>query len=323
MIKLSDVAQRAGVSPTTVSRVINKRGYLSNKTKQKVYQAMKDLNYHPNMIARSLTGKTTGLVGIIFANTSNPFFGEMVSKLETRLFEKGYKTILCNSADSPDKERKYVQMLSANKVDGIISGTHNLNISEYDQIEAPIVSFDRNLSTNIPVVSSDNYSGGKKATKFLVEQGCKNIHIITSKLHSTNPTSDRLKAFKDVLSAYHLTPHLHELAFDMNPEIKEMHIKNLLQNESIDGIFCTDDLTAIMVSNVARELNIDIPNQLKIVGYDGTELIQTYFPQLVTIKQPVDEICDLLVRLLVERIHKQNFKKNVHYELPVKLTFSE
>lgn len=131
MIKLTDVAKKAGVSPTTVSRVLNNRGYISNATKIKVNNAIKELNYQPNNIARSLGGKATHIIGLIFYDTSH---GELISKLESKLFEKGYKVFLCNSANSPDKEKRYLDMLAANKVDGIISGTHNLDILEYKNI---------------------------------------------------------------------------------------------------------------------------------------------------------------------------------------------
>ncbi|MGX7248728.1 LacI family DNA-binding transcriptional regulator, partial [Enterococcus raffinosus] len=131
-IKLTDVAKKAGVSPTTVSRVINNYGSLSQKTIDKVHAAMKELNYQPNSLARSLQGKNTQLIGLIFPTVSNPFFGELVDKLEATLFEQGYKTILCNSANNKEKERAYLNMLSANRVDGIIAGAHNLGIKEYE-----------------------------------------------------------------------------------------------------------------------------------------------------------------------------------------------
>ena len=129
--KLSDVAKKAGVSPTTVSRVINNYGYISDKTRNKVHEAMKELNYQPNSLARSLHGKKTNLVGLIFPGVSNPFFGELVEEIENKLFEDGYKVILCNAAYNKEKERSYLRMLLANQVDGIIAGAHNLGIDEY------------------------------------------------------------------------------------------------------------------------------------------------------------------------------------------------
>lgn len=117
--KLDDVAKLAGVSTTTVSRVINDRGYLSETTKEKVYKAMRHLNYQPSSAARALHGKQFKLIGLIFAGITNPIIAEVVEKIEDRLFNKGYKAIICNSLDNPDKERQYLRMLMANQVMGL------------------------------------------------------------------------------------------------------------------------------------------------------------------------------------------------------------
>ena len=319
MTKLTDVAKKAGVSPTTVSRVLNNRGYISNETKIKVKNAMKELNYHPNNIARSLGGKSTHIIGLIFYDTSHPFFGELISKLESMLFKKGYKVFLCNSANSSEKEKRYLDMLSANKVDGIISGTHNLDILEYQNIQAPIVSFDRNLAPFIPVVSSDNFKGGVKATEYLINQGAKDVHIISSHLHSHNPTDARVEGYFATLKQHNLIPHEHAFSFTMSPTIKKELIKKILQSESIDGLFCTDDLTAILAYEAAQELGIKVPKDLNLIGYDGTSLIRNYFPQLSTIQQPIEEISNLLIELLLKQIDGYKPEKNETFKLPVKL----
>ena len=118
--KLTDVAKIAGVSPTTVSRVINKKGYLSEKTITKVNEAMRELGYKPNNLARSLQGKSAKLIGLIFPNISHVFYAELIDKLEHELFKRGYKTIICNSEHNSSKEKEYLEMLEANQVDGII-----------------------------------------------------------------------------------------------------------------------------------------------------------------------------------------------------------
>ena len=114
--KLTDVAELAGVSPTTVSRVINKKGYLSQKTIDKVHAAMQELNYKPNNLARGLQGKSAKLVGLIFPNISNIFYAELIERLEDELFKQGYKTIICNSEHDPNKERDYLEMLPPTNV---------------------------------------------------------------------------------------------------------------------------------------------------------------------------------------------------------------
>ena len=129
--KLTDVAKLAGVSPTTVSRVINNKGYLSEKTKAKVHAAMRELGYKPNNLARGLQGKSSKLIGLIFPKISNIFYAEIIEHLENILFHQGYKVIICNSQNESDKERDYLEMLAANQVDGIISSSHNLDIEDY------------------------------------------------------------------------------------------------------------------------------------------------------------------------------------------------
>ena len=197
--KLTDVAKLAGVSPTTVSRVINKKGYLSEKTIQKVQEAMRELGYKPNNVARSLQGKSAKLVGLIFPNISHVFYAELIDKLEHQLFKHGYKTIICNSEHNSEKEREYIEMLEANQVDGIISGSHNLGIEDYNRVTAPIIAFDRNLSPEIPVVSSDNYAGGVLAAETLVKSGAKKIIMITGNDNSNSPTGLRHAGFASVL----------------------------------------------------------------------------------------------------------------------------
>lgn len=319
MAKLTDVAKIAGVSPTTVSRVINNHGSLSETTKYKVFAAMQKLNYQPNSLARSLQGKKTKLIGLIFSGVGNPFFGEMVQSVEDQLFDKGYRVILCNSADNKEKEREYLRMLMANQVDGIIAGSHNLGIKEYNQVGLPIISFDRYLSDNVPIVSSDNYLGGQDAAKKLVSNNVKRPYIITGSNKPKSPTNARLNGFQNIMKSRNIEANTLELGFEMRPALKAMRIKQLLQNKNPDGIFCTDDLTALLVENQAAELEINIPGSLKLVGYDGTQFIQNYHPELTTIMQPIQDITTLMIDLLIQKIEDPTCKFEENYVLPIKV----
>ncbi|HIY57670.1 MAG TPA: LacI family DNA-binding transcriptional regulator [Candidatus Tetragenococcus pullicola] len=319
-IKLTDVAKKAGVSPTTVSRVINRYGSLSQKTIEKVETAMHELNYQPNSLARSLQGKNTQLIGLIFPTVSHPFFGELVTKLESKFFEHGYKSILCDSANNKEKEKSYINMLAANKVDGIIAGAHNLGIKEYRQIDAPILSFDRLLASGIPIVGSDNYQGGKLATEHLIQNGCQKIGIITGSNASNSPTNERLSGYLDVLKENNLSPQVFRFeTFENSTSLKKRKIAQILKDESLDGLFCTDDLTALLVGDQCSKLGITIPDQLQLIGYDGTEFIQTYFPSLTTVIQPIDDCAELLVNLLIELINDPKKQVDSRYTLPVQL----
>lgn len=319
-VKLTDVAKLAGVSPTTVSRVINNYGSLSKKTIDKVHQAMAELNYQPNSVARSLQGKSTQLVGLIFPTVANPFFGELVERIETQLFERGYKAILCDSADNREKERAYINMLAAHKVDGIIAGAHNLGIAEYENIELPIISFDRYLADGIPIVASDNYRGGYLATENLYSHGARKIAILTGTQESNSPTNRRLHGYLDFIAEKGLAQRVFQFqTLSSSTAMKNMEIKGILTSEDIDGIFCTDDLTAILVYNLCQELAIEVPGRLKIIGYDGTQLIQNYFPQLSTIAQPMADFAGLLVDLLEKRLGDPKGVLEENYVLPIKL----
>ncbi|CRH91482.1 Ribose operon repressor [Chlamydia trachomatis] len=312
--KLTDVAELAGVSPTTVSRVINKKGYLSQKTIDKVQAAMRELGYKPNNLARSLQGKSAKLIGLIFPNISNIFYAELIERLEIELFKKGYKTIICNSENDPIKEREYLEMLAANQVDGIISSSHNLGIDDYQRVEAPIVAFDRNLAPNIPIISSDNFEGGKLAAQTLEKNGCKRIIMITGNDNSESPTGLRQLGF-----SYHLgkTIPVVKVPNNLSNLRREMEINSIIGKYEPDGIFVSDDLTAILTIKVAHQRGLSIPDDLKIIGYDGTEFIQNFYPQLATIKQPLGEIANLTVEVLLKKIAGE--KTNRDYVLPIAL----
>ncbi|WP_312220616.1 LacI family DNA-binding transcriptional regulator [Streptococcus parasuis] len=312
--KLTDVAQLAGVSPTTVSRVINKKGYLSEKTIRNVEEAMRELGYKPNNLARSLQGKSAKLVGLIFPTINNIFYSELIGHLEKELFDRGYKTIICNSQHESDKEREYLEMLAANQVDGIISGSHNLGIQDYDCVVAPIIAFDRNLSPSIPIVSSDNFSGGILAAQTLQKAGCHNPLMITGNDDSNSPTGLRQLGFTSILDE----AKVFKIASDLSPVRKEMEIRSILEKYKPDGIFVSGDATAMLVWNVARSLKLSIPEDIKLIGYDGTSFIESYYPQLTTIKQPLVEIARLLVDLLIDKIEGKKLPKT-DYILPITL----
>lgn len=313
--KLTDVAQLAGVSPTTVSRVINKKGYLSQKTIDKVHLAMRELGYKPNNLARSLQGKSPQLVGLIFPNISNIFFAQLIEHLEIQLFEKGYKTIICNSQHNPIKEKEYLEMLAANQVDGIISSSHNLGIEDYEKVEAPIVAFDRNLAPHIPIVSSDNFEGGKLAAQTLQKAGCQHIIMITGNDNSNSPTGLRQLGFTYELGKN--TP-VCRIPRELSTLRREMEIRSIIAKENPDGIFTSDDLTAIQVIKVAEQIGKRIPEDLKLIGYDGTDFIEQYFPQLTTIRQPIADLASLLVDVLMKKLASKETSRD--YILPISLS---
>ncbi|MGZ1166594.1 LacI family DNA-binding transcriptional regulator [Lactobacillus delbrueckii subsp. bulgaricus] len=269
---------------------------------------MRELNYQPNTLARSLQGKQTKMIGVIMPSITNPFFAELVAAIEDKLEADGYKMLLCDADQDSDKERRYLRMLEANQVDGIIAGSHNLGIEEYQRY-------------GLPIVTSDNYQGGCLATQALVDAGCGHVYFVGNPVKTGNPTSRRFDGYADTVAAAGLTVHTARSAFYESPAAKARELRELLTSgRKIDGVFCSDDLTAILLLKEARKLGIRVPEDLKIVGFDGTQLVQNYVPELATVVQPVPDLAGTLVKLLYERIADPEKKLAQNsYLLPVKL----
>lgn len=311
VVKLKDVAELAGVSVTTVSRVINNYGSLSKKTIKKVHDAMRELNYQPNALARAMQGKPSKFIGLIFPNMTNPFFAELVNELEYQLFAKGYKAIIASSAENEKIEHEYLNMLMANQVDGIISGSHNLGIAEYQQLRAPIVSFDRFLASNIPIVSADSYRGGRMAAEFLVKRGANRLAVMIDEDTSVSPTLNRVQGAVDYLTEHHInyTPL----------DRKRTNFKEIFPGK-YDGAIATNDLQALLIRNVAVKQGKTINRDFTVTGYNGSQLILAAEPDLPTVVQPIKQIAGELIRTLMERIADPN-KAISNTKLPV--TFHE
>lgn len=173
MATLKDVAAKAGVTVTTVSRMLNNRGYISQQTREKVLAAMKELDYHPNELARSLTKRHTNIIGIIVPSVAHPFFSQAVNELEMAASASGYKTLLCNSFHQAYKEMEYLDMLRAHKVAGVVLCSRTQDIGGHLESGLPIVTFERSDAGNVSSVSCDNFQGGVLATEHLIARGCR------------------------------------------------------------------------------------------------------------------------------------------------------
>lgn len=313
--KLEDVAAAAGVSKTTVSRVLNHRGYLSEKTIAKVQKAMQELDYRPNIIARQLYKQRTDMVGMIFPTVDNPFFSQLEAEMERQLYRNGYKVLIGNSQNDPAKEENYLQQLLTHQVDGLIVGTQNRGLIGYQHANLPVVAIDQVVGKNIPVVSSDNYQGGLLATQRLLDDGCRHIIHTNGPLGLDTPTQKRREAYEHLMTKNNLPAITYHLDFNISTIDKERVFRRIFEEHpEVDGIFAANDTDASTIINLASEYGKRIPEDLKIVGYDGSNVTRLLLPGLTTIQQPIDEMADLAVQLLQARINGQNVKSVV---LPV------
>lgn len=302
---LADVAKEAGVSLTTVSRVLNNRGYLSQATKDKVARAIKTLGYRPNQVARALHGKRTYTIGLIVPTVALPFFGEIAVAVENALAESGYRVLICNSLGRSDRERDYLNLLIGNRVDGIISGAHNEDLEEYKSIRMPIVTIDRSLSPRIPNVRCDNEAGGRLATERLLAGGSRRPALLTSRSHGLNL---RERGYRITCEAAGIEPIVFEVPFHTAPADRPALMAECLDGAvgMIDSVFATDDLAAAEVLEWARQRDLLVPEQLRVIGFDGTVAVRRALPTLTTIRQPIEDMAREAVRLLLGRIDAVN-----------------
>jgi LacI family sucrose operon transcriptional repressor len=314
--KLEDVAKLAGVSKTTASRVLNNRGYLSEKTLEKVHDAMETLNYQPNAAARQLFKQKTGLIGLIFPTVSNPFFGELVNYLEYELYQRDFKVIIGNSLQDTHKETDYLNQLLAGQVDGLIVGTHNQGIAEYKYSHLPVVAIDRVMNSDIPIVESDNYKGGILATQRLINAGVTRIIHTNGPSSLETPAQRRRAAYEKVMTDYGLEPHTFTIDFRLSFAEKKQRYNELFEiYPDMEAIFVSNDVDAGIVMSIAKERGQNIPADLLVVGYDGTELMRNMVPELTTIVQPIEEMAKVAVDVLLKRI--SGTKTELEYILPV------
>jgi LacI family sucrose operon transcriptional repressor len=319
MANIKDVAEKAGVTVTTVSRVMNNRGYISEKTRESVAKAMEELHYQPNELARALFRRRSNMLGLLLPSISHPFFAELTDQIESQAFKSGYKVLICNSQQDSGKEQEYLHMLKRNQVDGIIMGSHTLDVSAYASISMPIVAIDRFLSDTIPYISSDNYAGGRLATELLVSKGCRHLAHISGPLRLNTPANRRCSAFVDVAKERGIPYKVLETQLNNFEREEYEKLIHMLFDEypDVDGIFASSDVIAACIIEVCVGMGKRIPQDIKVVGYDDIFLAAMFVPAISTIHQPIEEIA----RLAVEFIDRLREGETVPMEniLPVKL----
>jgi LacI family sucrose operon transcriptional repressor len=305
MATIKDVAELSGVTVTTVSRVLNNRGYIAEKTRVKVHSAMAELNYQPNEIARSLLRKRSFIIGLIVPGVGHPFFGELAENIEHHAYENGFKVLLCNSHLDNLKERDYIDMLRSHKVDGIIMGSHTLKVDDYLSLKMPLVTIDRRISGSIPYIASDNFQGGKLATQLLIRRGCKKIAMICGNLNLDMLANKRYEAFLVETvnnNIEYICVQTDIDVFDVD-KYDELVRRMFIEYPDIDGVFVSGDVIALHVIKACREFKKRVPEDIKIVSYDDVRLAS--ISSLTTIRQPIDEISRLAVDLIIKQINNE------------------
>ncbi|MED4727608.1 LacI family DNA-binding transcriptional regulator [Aneurinibacillus migulanus] len=319
MATIRDVSKLAGVSVATVSRVLNRSGYVHEETERKVLKAIKTLNYTPNFVARSLSNKRTSTIGLMVPDITNPFFPELARAVEDVMQLYGYTTILGNSDESAQKEKQYIAALKQRYIDGFILASTALTADEVHTFDMPVVVLDRAiLSDKVPMVTSKNREGARKATELLLAQGCRKIAHLRGPAQLMN-ADERCRGYLDVAER---EEWFHSgLIVPGNYDMKratEATLTLLKEYPDIDGIFAGNDTMAIGVMRAAQTLGISIPENLAIIGFDGIAMGEIVYPELTTVAQPIYDMGALAARMLIKMIERQPLD-SLYYELDVQL----
>jgi len=301
MATQQEVAERAGVTVTTVSRMLNNRGSISDKTRKKILRAMAELDYQPNEIAQSLSKKQQRVIGLIVPSASNYFFCKVIDSVEKYVATQGYKLLLCVSNHNKKKELEYFSMLKSNKVAGIILASRTQGLLDELNFDCSIVTIDRQISSNVPSVCSDNYGGGVMAAEHLIDKGCRNPAYFSGSPTLDMDANKRFVGFNDALAKYGIKPQVLELSEEQFFSMDYMKAITgfLRRHPDIDGAFASNDVIASQIIKYCKRHDIAVPGQLKIVGYDDIDLAALYDPAITTIRQPIDDICRYAVDTVI------------------------
>lgn len=299
MASIRDVAKKANVGSTTVSRVLNNSGYVSEETRRKIEDAMRELDYTPNELARNLFHKKTGIIAVLVPSVAHPFFAEFVEYAEAELYKRGYKTMLCNTVKEENAELEYLDMLNRHIVDGVITGVHSLAVEEYRKIHKPIVALDRYLGEEIPVVAVNHKQGGRLAAEELIRSGCKSVLHFRGSLAVESPYHDRHYEFERIMKENHIQTYSYELEWNrFDASYYKQAIQEVWSMEmEFDGVFGVDEL-AIGYMNEAVRRGWKVPDELKIIAYDGTYVTDIVEPAVTAVAQPMEALAKESVRLI-------------------------
>lgn len=307
MPTLKDVAKETGLTVSTISRVLNNRGYISEETRKNVYEAMKTLNYQPNEVARSLSKQTTNTIGVIVPHIRHPYFAELISSIESAANKRKYKILLFNSKDRDEKEMEFIEMCTSNRVAGVILCSGTVAMDKFSGINIPLITIERNLEKGTASVECDNLKGGRLATAHLIESGCKNLVHISGVYGTSMPADDREAGFIQVCDqagVKHLEFKTNAKQYNTE-EYNAFLEKVLTKNKEIDGIFASSDLIAAQILQVCAKLKILVPEQIKIVGFDDVMISSITTPPITTIHQPVKEMAEMAISLLIDASEKK------------------
>ena len=299
---IKDVATKSGVGIGTVSRVLNNSPQISEKTRKKVLAAIKELHYVPNIAGKRLSQKRSNVIAVIVPVIDHPFFSKLIAGLELAADKRGYSLLVASSQHRIEKEKEVLNRLRRNEADGALFVTHYEHQKE-ELENLAIVTIDRHLDENIPVVTTDNYEASKKAVKYLISKGSHKIAFLGTKPNQASEVFLREKGYLDAIKENHMEPIVINEVIEHGQE--EKLARKLLDNyQDLDGVFVSGCILANVLENEALRRNIKIPDELQIVSYDG-EFTNNNHAHMTTLEQPLDEMAEKCVELIIKKINEE------------------
>lgn len=312
MVSINDVAERANVSISTVSRVINQNANVSREKKEAVLKAVDELDYIPNGLAQGLVTKKSKSIGVLIADVANLYYSYLVKSIEKELRTAGYYAVIGNTEWDAKREKEYIRHLIQRQVDGFILASTSLSenyINQLTEKNIPIIVLDREIkSDKIDVIRINDYKGGYQAAEHLIECGYEYfIHLKGPGFTVT--AADRSRGFKDCMQEHSINPQNYlmlsssfveeEAASKMSSFLDTSNYKN----KKI-GIFAANDAAAFGVLKELKRRNIKVPNEAGVIGFDNVNFAEYSSPSLTTINRSISDVGKISAEILLARLNK-------------------
>lgn len=300
-MSIRDVAKKADVSIATVSRYLNRPESVSLKKRTIIQNVIDELGYVPNALVQGVIKNEINVIGLIVPSVADSFFTYMAKTIENIAFEHGYSILLCNTDDELEKERRHLELLQSLRVSGIIT-IRPRHFELYDHLICPVVSFENRINPHILNIVSNDMQSGKKAFSHMYARGSRMFLMIRGPSYLTASYNRSLGFLKEA-EKHHCPVEVSELPTDYNFNMGVQFLDDYLLRLPIDGIFAFSDMIAIMVITWLQEHGRHLPDSIRLVGFDDSNVSRLIKPRLTTFRQPVETICQALVQSLIDIIH--------------------
>lgn len=306
---IMDVAKRANVAKSTVSKVLNNQGGYTEKTKRKVLEVIEELGYQPSAIARGLTNKRTHTIGLLLPNLSSSLVTEFLSKIEAVAHKVGSSVIVCHTESYGIKTMKYLELLHEKRIDGLILAGTIFRKEYYDYIkrmEIPTVLLSTYSEYPVPHVTADDHAAAYTATKYLIQKGHKKIGMISGNKKEWIAGSHlpRVEGFKDALSDHKISINENHIVYgDFSFEEGMTGLTHLMrQAPDLTAIFTENDEIGIGVLSAAHDLGIRVPDDISVIGMDNINLCKIVTPPLTSVSLSHSEMAEKAANMMFEMI---------------------